>query len=135
MFNQIINEVEDKIEIKDHEIKYYMINDAALIDYDTTREKITGKSMFDFFPEEVAREYHELELDIIQSKVGRYSLEKVELKNHFKYLFINKTPIFLPEKESWGLLVIQREVSKIQVENDSYIQKLQTRYHGISIKL
>lgn len=135
LFNLIINEIEDKIEVKDSNLKYYMINNAGLLDYKVSRSEIIGKTMFDFYPEEIARNYADIELEIVKNQSVKYSLEKVILNDSSKYLFINKTAIFLPEKNEWGLLVIQRELNQNDVNDPDFMERLKRRYKDISIRL
>ena len=135
LFNLIINEIEDKIEVKDDKLQYYMINKAGLADYGVPREDIIGKTMFDFFPKEIAQNYSDIELNIIKNRSVKYSLEEVILNDSHKYLFINKTAIFLPEKDQWGLLVIQREFSQADFEKADFIENLKNRYENLSIQI
>lgn len=135
LFNSIMNEIEDKIEVKDGKLRYYMINNAGLEDYGVSKDEIIGKSMFDFFHEEVAAGYADKEREIIQKRSMTYSLEKVHINDTSKYLFINKTALFLPEENEWGLLVIQREVNQSDLDKPDFLEILKRKYKSLTVNL
>ena len=131
-FKEILNRWDAKVEIKDHEGNYYMINAVAAQGYGIPQEEIIGKSVFDFFEEDTARGYHQLENKIIQEQTQNYSLEEVVLHGEVSYLLIQKTGIQLT-MDSKGLMVIQREVPAFQIKDPNYISFLQNQYPGIKI--
>ena len=133
-FKEILNRWDAKVEIKDHEGKYYMINNAAAAGYHTSPDEIIGKSVFDFFEESIAQRYFDVEKKIIERQEQKFSLEEVVLNDETNYLFIQKTGIQLTIDQP-GLMVIQRDVPPFQVEDPRYIEHLKRSYPTISIML
>jgi len=127
-FNDVLNHLEDKIEVKTPLGTFYMINQAVAEDYGHPIEDILGKDDAAFFDAETAAKYWNAEKRIIENRLPAISLERVVLNGVSKYWFIHKAPIFIPEFNDWGLLGIQREVNHTLLENDQYMGNLKGRY-------
>ncbi len=134
LFGKIINQLEDRIEVKDPLGRYYLVNEEAAKDYHMSVDELKGKSVFDFYNKEVAQHHYDTEEELVKSRHSQYSLERVQLKSNEKFLFINKTPILLPEFSDWSLLVIQKEIEETQVEDERFIKGMHQKYPGIIIK-
>lgn len=135
LFGEIINNIEDKVELKDPDGKLYLINDAAAKEYREPVDELIGRSVFDFYEKNTAQKYFDTEKQLISTRKPQYSLEKVILYGEEKYLFLNKTPIFIPEYEDYGLLVIKRDVDEYQINSDNYISQLHTEYPSLKVSI
>ena len=135
LFSQIINNVEDKIELKNPKGELYLINDAAAKEYKLQTNELIGKSVFDFYDKEIAGRYFNTEKELISKRRPQYSLERVELYGEVRFLFLNKTPILIPEYHDYGLLVIKREVSERQVNSHKFMNQLRDNYPSIIISI
>ena len=135
LFIHILDQVESKVEVKDHTGKFYLINQAVAEDYGRPAREVIGKDDFAFYDKEVAAQYWESEKLIIEHRQDVVSLEKVVLNDQIKHWLIKKIPIFLPEYNDWGLLIVQNYVEPHHVEDQAYLNKLKLLYPDIDIKL
>ncbi|UXP32254.1 methyl-accepting chemotaxis protein [Reichenbachiella agarivorans] len=135
LFVNILNELQDKVEVKDPTGTFYLVNKSVAKDYGVGVEDILGKDDSAFFSEDVAVKYWEEEMKIIKSRIPVYSLEKVSVNGRDKYWFIRKIPLLIPEHRDWGILGIQREVKANEVKSEEYIRELRSNYPGIKLDI
>ncbi len=135
MVTEVLDEVEGKVYIKDHEGKFYLFNKAVLNDYGVTADHLRGRDDSSFFEYEVAKGYWDAEKEIIQEGKTVYSLERVEVNEQEKFWLITKLPMKIPTTGEIGLLGIQREVTSVLKGNPGYIDILKKQYPSIRIMI
>lgn len=128
LFGDVLNELEQKVELKDHKGKFYLVNESVARDYECPASDILGKSDFEFFDHESASKFQEAEEAIVAQRVPVVSLEKVVYKNSIKYWFIKKTPLLIPEYDQWGLLIVQDQIDKGKLDDALYLETLKERF-------
>ncbi|PIB34219.1 hypothetical protein BFP72_01625 [Reichenbachiella sp. 5M10] len=135
LFVNILNELQDKVEVKDPNGVFYLVNHSVAEDYGVSVEEVLGKDDFAFFPKEVAEKYWQDEKGLIQKRKPVSSLEKVNVNGKDKYWFIRKIPLLIPEYDDWGMLGIQRELKVNEVKSEEYIQELKGKYPNLKLEL
>lgn len=135
LFGDIINMVDYKIAMKDPKGKIYMINEAVAKDFGRPPAEIIGKSDFDFYDKEFAGKIKSKEEALVASREPVISLEKVKLREEYKYWFIRKVPILIPEFEDWGLLVIQNEIEEDKIKGKKYLPELKEKYPNLVLDI
>ena len=87
-----------------------MLNEATAKNLGTTVEEAIGKTDFDFFPEESAREYYEDEETVMKS--GKPLISKVEKtgpRGEERWNYTTKMPIFDEKGNVVGIMGINRD--------------------------
>lgn len=135
LIGTILNYLDDKIEVKSPDGKFYLINEVVAAGYGGSVQEILGKDDFDFYDRETASKYWDAEKVIIENRKPAISLEKVTLHGKSKFWFIRKLPLFIPEYKDWGLLGIQREVEQYQIQEQNLVGKLQEKYPNIMVDI
>ncbi|MEQ8471616.1 MAG: methyl-accepting chemotaxis protein [Marinoscillum sp.] len=135
LFGTILNHLEDKVEVKAPDGKFYLMNQIVAEAYGGNVQDLLGKDDHAFYDKEIADKYWNAEKEIIKTKKAVVSLEKVTLKGQSKYWFIRKLPLFIPEYENWGLLGIQREVEEYQIKEQDLVSKLQQKYPELMVDI
>jgi PAS domain S-box-containing protein len=111
----LIDAMPDSIYIKDRGSRFVVANKqiAAVMGVEHPRDVI-GKTDFDFYEEEIAREYFNDEQEII--KTGEPVINKEEYgrdgKGHLTYKSTTKVPYFDDNSEIIGIIGIGRDISK-----------------------
>lgn len=134
-FGDVLNHLDDKVEVKSPEGIFYLINNTVARDYGQPIEHIIGKDDFAFYDKEVATKYWEAEKQIIKDDEPQISLEKVVLKNKERFWLITKTPIFIPEFNDKGLLVVQREINSELLKNNDFMNNLKKQYPSLKFDI
>ncbi|WP_338236940.1 GAF domain-containing protein [Persicobacter diffluens] len=135
MMEEVMDEVDGKIYIKDHQGRFYLFNKTVIDDYSVSRDYLKGKDDYHFFDYQTAKGYWEEELRIIASKKTFRKLEKVTVNQKEKYWLMVKRPIHLPEYNTYGLLGIQREVTDLLKSSPEYIEILKKKYPNLIVQL
>ena len=66
IFANVINTIADPIFVKDRQHRFQLMNDAVCDFIGHSREELIGKSDFDFFPEEEARVFWQMDDDVFE---------------------------------------------------------------------
>ena len=135
LFVDIIDQLEEKIEVKKPDGTFYLINKVAAKAYGKTADQVVGKSLYDFFDESSAKKYIELELGLIEDQREYTSIEKVTYNGVDTYWFMRKKSIFIPEFDKNGLLVIQTPVDEYQIKEKNLVDDLKRKYPDMLVKL
>lgn len=75
-FDKIMSEMPASVYFKDTENRFVIVNDTLLKNFGTTKEKIIGKTDFDFFAKEFAKKTFDEELEIMKTGKVAKKLEK-----------------------------------------------------------
>ncbi|MEO9967367.1 MAG: methyl-accepting chemotaxis protein [Reichenbachiella sp.] len=135
LFGGILNYIDYKIALINHDGKIYLANEAVAKDFKRPVEEILGKSNFDFYDAEFAEKVKKNEDELVASRKPVISLEKVKIRDEQKYWFIRKVPVFIPEFEDWGLLVIQSEIEEEKITQKDYIPKLKEMHPEVVLDI
>ncbi len=135
LFVDIIDQLEEKIEVKSPDGTFYLINQIAANAYGKSAEQVIGKSLFDFFEKAEAQKYIDFEKNLIKNKQESTSLEKVIYNGLNTYWFMRKKPIFIPQLEENGLLVIQTAIDEYQIKDQNIVNDLKRKYPEMQVKV
>ncbi|HLO59557.1 MAG TPA: PAS domain-containing protein [Bacteroidales bacterium] len=110
----LINEIPEKIFLKDDEGRFVIANKPVADNYGRTVDEILGKSDFDFYPREEAEEYHRQEMDIIRS--GKSQSYEEGDPSRYDGLIVRtvKKPFYIEHLGVTGLFGVQFDISDIK---------------------
>ncbi|BDD11614.1 hypothetical protein FUAX_40460 (plasmid) [Fulvitalea axinellae] len=111
MIRNLLNEVEEKVYLKDHSGTMYLVNQAVADDYGVSIEKLIGTDDFAYYDYEVAKGYWDSEKAIIKAGKPVDSVEEVTLNGRTKTWKIRKMPFLIEETGKVGLLGIQLDIT------------------------
>jgi PAS domain S-box-containing protein len=117
LLHVLMNSIPQFIYFKDRESRFTQVNQAQArnLGLDEAAAAL-GKTDFDFYPEELAREFNADERQIIQT--GQPLIDKVERQTGDdateRWLTSTKVPIFGPDGRITGLVGISRDVTERQ---------------------
>lgn len=109
----ILNELPQKVFLKDQDGKMVMANDRVAQAHHLPLDQLIGKSDFDFVDAKTAQEWRNQELEIISK--GRESYVSDEtLDGQTRTLHTVKMAFYIPHLKQTGLLGIQTDLSDIE---------------------
>lgn len=114
----LLNSVPDYIWLKDKDGTFIEINKAFVEFLGLKKEEIIGKTVFDIFPENIAKELHNNDLDIYNNPKTKVLQEKFHIKG--KNIILNeiiKSPI-LDEDQILGISGIARNIAERKKEQN-----------------
>ncbi|TAH25357.1 MAG: PAS domain S-box protein [Cytophagales bacterium] len=112
---KVIEELPDKIFLKDEEGRLVLINSALASGYNKPVEALLGTSDFDNFPHHLATEYRAIELEMLQSGKPMTMYENFpDASGETKILYCVKMPFQFPGTEKTGILGYQVDVTEIK---------------------
>ena len=122
----LIDWVPEILFVKDIESKFLVANEATATDLSlvesvqpVTREKLIGKSDFDFYPLEVAKQFRDTELKIMLSGQRVHDLQEptVDRFGNTKWISMTKVPLRNDDGEIFGLVGIGRDITEQKKED------------------
>jgi len=125
LLSNIINEIPEKIFLKDSDGKFLLANTRVAANYGLSPEELVGKSDFDFYPEEEARIKHEREMEVLRSGVAS-SYEEGDFDKEDGLIVNTKTKPFRIDDETVGLLGIQIDITQIK-KNEIELRELNAK--------
>lgn len=140
LLRTLIDIIPDYIFIKDREGKF-VVNNAANIKLlgDQIEDDSLGKTVFNYFPRELAQQYMEDDLLIMDQANSIWNKEEkiFDAKGHEKWISTTKVPLFNSENTIVGLVGISRDITdeKIREFNLKYRSKLLSAITAISHQL
>jgi len=112
MMMDILNEVPEKIFLKDAEGKMYLANQVVADAHQLPLSELIGKSDYDFVDKETADQWRKQELEILEKGEDRYVFEdKIGGKTRIMETF--KKAFYIKPLDQQGLLGIQRDITDI----------------------
>jgi diguanylate cyclase (GGDEF)-like protein/PAS domain S-box-containing protein len=111
----LIDKVPDKLWVKDAESRFIIANKATASEYGKlSPTDILGKTDFDLYAPEIAREFFEIERKIILSGQPMTDIDErvVDASGDTRWLSTTKVPLHENENEVAGLLGISRDITE-----------------------
>jgi PAS domain-containing protein len=108
MLTSILNEIPMKVFIKKQDGSFYAINKAVSDFHHMSVEELIGKSDYDLYEHDLAKQWHEAELEIIRTGKKEFITD-----DNGKFLYTIKMPFFIAPINETGLLGYQLDVSEI----------------------
>jgi PAS domain S-box-containing protein len=112
MLMDILNEVPEKVFLKDAEGKIYIANQKGADAHGLPLSELIGKSDYDFVDKETADEWRKQELEILKKGEDRYIFEDT-IGGKTRVLETIKKAFFIQPLNQEGLLGIQRDITDI----------------------
>src|SRR5258706_5614600 len=109
----ILNELPQKIFLKDENGKMVLANVSVAKAHDLSVDELIGKSDFDFVDAKTAQECRNQELEIIKKGSDTYVFDET-LHGHTRTLSTTKKAFYIPHLKQTGLLGIQTDITEIQ---------------------
>ncbi len=127
LFTQVYD-LPDILFVKDENGKYVLVNNGFVKFFgEPVKEKVYGKTDFDFYPESVAQKIFETENEIIETREVRtgllqYGGNKNEVLRAVEF---SKYPLFGNSEEIIGILGIGKDISE-QIKNEELIKETES---------
>jgi PAS domain S-box-containing protein len=112
MLMEILNEVPEKVFLKDARGKIYIANQKVADAHGMPLSEVIGKSDYDFVDKEIADEWRKQELDILKKGEQRYVFED-KIGGKTRILESIKKAFYIKPLNQKGLLGIQRDITDI----------------------
>lgn len=117
----ILDSIQDTIFVKDGEGRYLLSNKAHMRSLGIeSMDEIIGKTVFDFFPEDFARPFHEADMELLRS--GEVVLEKEERRRkangEIGWFLTSKIPFRDPQSGDVGIVGISRNITDKKLIED-----------------
>ena len=112
---QVIENLPEKIFLKDENGKFLLLNTAFAAPMQKTVDQLIGTDDFDSFPYEDAYKYRQVELDIIKSKQPQTIQEyMVDGAGNLRCIYSVKIPFKFSESDDIGILGYQVDITEIK---------------------
>jgi len=115
LLRALIDNVPDHIFLKDAEGHYLLDNVAHRRSVGASESsEVRGRTVFDFFPDEVARDFHDDDMAIIRSGHALINHEEqvTDVRGHQQWLLTSKIPWLNDSGLAVGLVCISRNISQ-----------------------
>lgn len=109
----IVNEIPEKIFLKDEQGKFLVANTPVARNYGLTPAEIIGKSDFDFYPTEMAAQKFQREQEIIKSGIA-HSYEEGDFEKEDGLIVNTRIKPFKLSDNTVGVLGIQIDITQIR---------------------
>jgi PAS domain S-box-containing protein len=117
MLMDILNEVPEKVFLKDASGKIYIANQKVADAHGLPLSELIGKSDYDFVDQETADEWRKQELEILKKGEDRYVFEDT-IGGKKRILETVKKAFFIQPLNQEGLLGIQRDITDVVKAED-----------------
>lgn len=126
LLSTILNVLPDNLFVKDAQGRYLMSNPAHIKEIGVDDEaRIVGKTVFDFFPQEIAQKLSEQDDRVRSDSKGIYNFEEFRPKNPIhedRWLLTSKVPFKDPVTNETLLVGISRDITE-QKQNQVKLEK------------
>ncbi len=114
LLNSLLKNVPDSVYFKDKEARFIRVSKSKAEHLNTTREKIIGKTDFDFYPEDEAQEMFEDDMKVMEEEEP--IVDKVENitrpGEEERWVSTTKVPRYNEQGEVVGMLGISRDITE-----------------------
>jgi methyl-accepting chemotaxis protein len=120
---KILNEIPQKIYLKDENLKFVFVNQAVANVYnDMTVERLIGTDDFDHYDKELAAQYASSDYEVI--KTGEQTFEQIDyVKGEQRLVRSIKKPFYIDHMKQTGLLGMQTDITEIEALKKQLKQK------------
>jgi PAS domain S-box-containing protein len=129
LLKAVIDNLPDAIFVKDRELKKILTNKADLQNIGLTEEEILGKTDYEVFPEEIARNFILDDLKVITNEepIINHKETVVDTSGNIRILSTSKVPLKDKEGKTIGLIGIGHDIT----QRTEYEKNLSITQHGI----
>jgi len=125
LLRNIINHLPDPIYFKDREGRYQLDNQAHVqFIGKKSAQEIIGKTVYDFFPEEVAAHFHAADEEILNSGQPLLNHEEVatDAAGNRRWLLTTKVPLKDEKERIIGLVCIGRDITDQKAAEEKLVE-------------
>jgi PAS domain S-box-containing protein len=115
LLRAVIDNVPDHIFLKDAEGRYLLDNAAHMKWLGAAhRSEIVGRTVFDFFPEEIARQYHDADMPVLRSgqPVVNQEEDSVDAYGNTHWALLTKVPWITEDGHVHGMVCVKRDITE-----------------------
>ena len=120
----------DVMFIKDVDGRYLLANKAAHDTIGLKPGEIVGKTDFELFSREIARELRQIDLDVMATRSTHTYDRSPQIENHERVIQIQKVPYLNPNGGILGVIGIGRDVTKARKEEKD-LREIQDRLKAV----
>ncbi len=135
LLQSLLDNLPDSIYFKDKESKFIKVNRAKAKQWNTTPEKMVGKTDFDFFLRDIAEKRFEDDKKIM--KTGKSIFNKVEKikdnKGIERWVLTTKIPRYNSRGNIIGTMGISSDITKLKKSEEKYKNLFETAIDPIAI--
>lgn len=121
MVVRILDQVPEKVFLKDRDGKMVLVNTAVAKVHHTTPEELIGQSDFDFFEYEKAKELFAEEVEIMNTEAKTF-MQTEDLSGERRILRTTKMPFYITYLKQTGLLGVQSDITELHDLQEKEIQ-------------
>lgn len=131
LLRTLIDNIPDRIFVKDTEARFLLNNKAHIVALGATlQEEVRGKTDFDFRPKELAEEYYKSDMEVLRKGVAIMNQEQPSYSADGTqgWQLSTKIPLRDPDNNIIGLVGISRDITqlkKVEQEREALIDELQ----------
>ncbi|MBI4750717.1 MAG: PAS domain S-box protein [Acidobacteria bacterium] len=134
--DDIINSVADPIFVKNREHRFVLLNNAFCDFSGHSREKMLGKTDFDFFPAHQAQIFQDKDEEVFLTGIENVNQEELTDRDGNTHIIITKKTLHISPNGDPFLVGVIRDVTelkRIEREREELIQKLQTALDEVKL--
>ena len=130
MHRNLIDQLPQRIFIKDRNLQYMDCNKRFADDLGITPDQIVGKNDFDFFPAELAEAYRADDRDVLTSGSVKEVEEPFASADGQRWIRTSKTPFRDHDEEIMGVIGIFTDITEQKQRETEYRTIIQTSLDG-----
>lgn len=122
----IIDSIPGLVFYKDKENNYIRVNKYVADAHQMSKEKLEGKSCYDLYPKDLARAYHDDDLEVINSGTSKLNIiEPWETEQGTRWVSTSKIP-FINEKDQFeGIIGVAMDITEQKLAEETIKRKEQ----------
>jgi len=121
--DNIINALGDPIFVKDHESHLLLVNDAFCAIFNTSREKIIGKTLAEDVPQNEQDTFLRIDKEVISTGIENVNEETLTVRNGKTRIISTKKTRFIDDKGNKFLIGVIRDITERKKAEKLIIQK------------
>ncbi|WP_018152453.1 HD domain-containing phosphohydrolase [Leeia oryzae] len=118
-FRKLVNQLPQRIIVKDTELNYVSCNERYAEDLGVSVDGVAGKNDFDFFPADLAEKYRADDRLVMARRAEHSFEERYILNGELRWLHTLKAPVFDAEGQVTGVLVTFTDITESKLASEA----------------
>jgi PAS domain S-box-containing protein len=144
LLRAVIDNVPDHIFLKDSEGRYLLDNAAHMKWLGAAhRSEIVGRTVFDFFPEGIARQYHDADMPVLRSgqPVVNQEEQSLDAEGMTHWALLTKVPWITEDGHVHGMVCVKRDITEQKLAERKLLEAMEnlksahTELRGVQLQL